>query len=179
MPIGVTKKGKVLFGEDIKTFLYIGQLRYKITILSESTDLYHFHKITFVKMTLTEADIINAISDVQSLDLFKAIAQTSADSDILIKMARLTRKQYYSRMSRMTKVGLIQRKNGKYFLTSLGKVTYQAQTMIENALTDYWKLKAIDSLDSSINIGLPRDERDKILNTLIDNQKIKQILLVK
>lgn len=76
----------------------------------------------------------------------------------------------------MTKVGLIQRKNGKYFLTSLGRVTYQAQTMIENALTDYWKLKAIDSLDSSTNMGLPRDERDKILNTLIDNQKIRQIL---
>jgi predicted transcriptional regulator len=63
-------------------------------------------------MNLTEAAIINAISDVQSLDLFKAIAQASVDSDILIKKARLTRKQYYSRMSRMTKVGLIQRKNG-------------------------------------------------------------------
>jgi hypothetical protein len=136
----------------------------------------NFTRLLSLKMTLTEAAIINAISDVQSLDLFKAIAHTNADSDILTKKAKLTRKQYYSRMSRMTKVGLIQRKNGKYFLTSLGRVTYQAQTMIENALTDYWKLKAIDSLDSSINIGLPRDERDKILNTLIDNQKIRQIL---
>ena len=130
-------------------------------------------------MTLTEADIINAISDVQSLDLFKAIAQTSADSDILTKKARLTRKQYYSRMSRMTKVGLIQRKNGKYFLTSLGRVIYQAQTLIGNTLKDYWKLKAIDSLDSSINTRLPQEEYDKILNTLIDDQQIKQILLVK
>ena len=82
-------------------------------------------------------------------------------------------------MSRMTKTGLIQRKNGKYFLTSLGKVTYKAQTMIENALTDYWKLKAIDSLDSSINTRLSQEEHDKILNTLIDDQQIKQILLVK
>ena len=130
-------------------------------------------------MTLTEAAIINAISDVQSLDLFKAIAHTNADSDILTKKAKLTRKQYYSRMSRMTKVGLIQRKNGKYSLTSLGKVTYQAQTLIENALTDYWKLKAIDSLDSSTSTGLPQEEHDKILHTLIDDQQIKQILLVK
>ena len=129
-------------------------------------------------MTLTEAAIIDAISNEQSLDLFKAIAQASANSDILAKKIKLTRKQYYSRMSRMTKVGLIQRKNGKNFLTSLGRVTYQAQTMIENALTDYWKLKAVDSLDSSTKMGLPRDERDKILNTLIDNQKIRQILLV-
>ena len=127
-------------------------------------------------MIQTEADIINAISNEQSLDLFKAIAQTNVNSAILTKNAKLTRKQYYSRMSRMTKVGLIKRKNGKYFLTSLGKVIYQAQTLIGNTLKDYWKLKAIDSLDSSTNIGLPRDERDKILNTLIDNQKIRQIL---
>jgi uncharacterized protein YlaN (UPF0358 family) len=140
--------------------------------------IYTIFKIIIANMTLTEADIINAISDVQSLDLFKAIAQASVDSDILIKKSRLTRKQYYSRMSRMTKVGLIQRKNGKYFLTSLGRVTYQAHTIIENALTDYWKLKAIDSLDSSTSTGLPQEEHDKILNTLIDNHQIKQILLV-
>ena len=130
-------------------------------------------------MTLTEADIINAISNEQSLGLFKAIAQTNVNSTILTINAKLTRKQYYSRMSRMTKVGLIQRKNGKYFLTSLGRVTYQAQTMIENALIDYWKLKAIDSLDSSTNTRLPQEEHDKILNTLIDDHQIKQILLVK
>jgi predicted transcriptional regulator len=130
-------------------------------------------------MTLTEAAIINAISNEQSLDLFKAIAQTNVNSAILTKNAKLTRKQYYSRMSRMTKVGIIKRKNGKYFLTSLGKVIYQAQTLIGNTLKDYWKLKAIDSLDSSISTGLPQEEHDKILNTLIDDQQIKQILLVK
>ena len=130
-------------------------------------------------MALTEAAILNAISNEQSLELFKAIAQTNVNSTILTINAKLTRKQYYSRMSRMTKVGLIQRKNGKYFLTSLGRVIYQAQTLIGNTLKDYWKLKAIDSLDSSINTRLPQEEHDKILNTLIDDQQIKQILLVK
>jgi hypothetical protein len=38
-----------------------------------------------LKMTLTEAAIIDAISNEQSLDLFKAIAQASANSDILAK----------------------------------------------------------------------------------------------
>ena len=74
----------------------------------------------------------------------------------------------------MIKVGLIKRKNGKYFLTSLGKIVYEAEAMIENALNDYWKLKAIDSLDGSINTT---EERSKILDTLIDNQEIKKILL--
>jgi hypothetical protein len=127
---------------------------------------------------ISEADVINAISDARSLELFKAIAQTNSNSDTFRKKIRLTRKQYYSRMSRMTRVGLIKRKNGKYFLTSLGKVVYQAEAMIEGALNDYWKLKAIDSLETSINsAGLPDDERKKILDTLIDNRHIKEILL--
>jgi predicted transcriptional regulator len=127
---------------------------------------------------ISEADVINAISDTRSLDLFKAISQTNSNSDTFRKKIKLTRKQYYSRMSRMTRVGLIKRKNGKYFLTSLGKVVYQAEAMIEGALNDYWKLKAIDSLETSINsAGLPDDERKKILDTLIDNRHIKEILL--
>jgi hypothetical protein len=130
------------------------------------------------KKLISEADVINAISDARSLELFKAIAQTNSNSDTFRKKIRLTRKQYYSRMSRMTRVGLIKRKNGKYFLTSLGKVVYQAEAMIEGALNDYWKLKAIDSLETSINsAGLPDEERKKILDTLIDNRHIKEILL--
>ena len=78
----------------------------------------------------------------------------------------------------MIKVGLIKRKNRKYFLTSLGKVVYEAESMIENALNDYWKLKALDSLKGDgLNMELPTEEHSKILDTLIANQNIKQILL--
>jgi predicted transcriptional regulator len=129
---------------------------------------------------VTEANVINAISNDHSLDLFKAVAVTKAsNTDKFRKKIKLTRKQYYSRMSRMIKVGLIKRKNGKYFLTSLGKIVYEAQAMIENALNDYWKLKAIDSLEGALNIELPTEERSKILDTLIDNHHIKEILLPK
>jgi hypothetical protein len=47
--------------------------------------------------------------------------------------------------------------------------------MIEGALTDFWKLKAIDSLDSSMQVGaLPQEERNKILDALIDNRQNKR-----
>jgi predicted transcriptional regulator len=130
-----------------------------------------------VEVIVSETSVLNSISDEKSLDLFKNIVMTkTGDTNILKKNLRLTRKQYYSRMSRMTKVGLIKRVKGKYILTSLGKVVYEAESMIENALNDYWKLKAIDSIlekENSINTK----ERNKILDSLIDNQKIKEILL--
>jgi predicted transcriptional regulator len=124
-----------------------------------------------VEVIVSETSVLNSISDEKSLDLFKNIVMTkTGDTNILKKNLRLTRKQYYSRMSRMTKVGLIKRVKGKYFLTSLGKVVYEAESMIENALNDYWKLKAIDSIlekENSINTELvPTKERNKILDSL-------------
>jgi hypothetical protein len=45
---------------------------------------------------------------------------------------------------------------------------------MENAVSNYWKFKAIDSLDMSKD--LPAGQRKKIIDGLIDNQEIKAIL---
>jgi predicted transcriptional regulator len=118
--------------------------------------------------------VLAAISDKQSLDLFRYIAGTNGDSDSLRAKMNLTRKQYYSRLSRMIKVGLVKRKNGKHFLTAFGKVVYDAQTTIEKAVTNFWKLKAVDSLEMSDE--LPEEERLKLIDGLLDNKDIKEIL---
>jgi predicted transcriptional regulator len=125
-----------------------------------------------------EQDIINAISDKISLDIFKTIAtQNITDSKALRRNLRLTTRQYYNRTSRMTKVGLIKRENGKYLLTSLGKIVYNAVSNIRMALQHYWKLKAIDTLqEGNLNRKLPNEEYSKILEKLIDAPEIREIL---
>ena len=125
-------------------------------------------------MLYTADNVLAAISDKQSLDLFRYIADTNGDSDALRAKINLTRKQYYSRLSRMTKVGLVKRKNGKHFLTAFGKVVYDAQKTIEKAVDIFWKLKAVDSLELSGE--LPEEERAKLIDNLLDNKEIKQIL---
>ena len=75
----------------------------------------------------------------------------------------------------MLKAGLISRKNSQYHLTSFGKIVYDAQLMIGRELTQFGNLKAIDSLEEEHK--LPADERNKIINTLIDNQDIIKILV--
>ena len=121
------------------------------------------------------ADILKAIADDKSLVLFNTIANAGGDTDILIGRLDLTRKQYYSRISALLKTGLISRKNRQYNLTSFGKIVYDAQLMIGRAANTFWKLKAIDSLETEHK--LPADERNKIINTLIDNQDIIKILV--
>ena len=125
------------------------------------------------------ADVIKAISDDKSLVLFNTIALGSGSPDILMSRLRLTRKQYYSRMSEVTEAGLIRRNNGKYFLTSFGKIVYAVQLMLGKAVESYWKLKALDSfrLSSSGSPQLPAEEYDRVIDTLMDgNAEIKDIL---
>jgi hypothetical protein len=122
----------------------------------------------------TADSVLSAIADKQSLELFRYIAVKNGDTDNLRTATNLTRKQYYSRISRMAKAGLVKRKNGKHSLTAFGKVVYDAQTTIEKAVDNYWKLKAIDSLEMSDE--LPREERIKLIDNLLDNNDIKGIL---
>jgi predicted transcriptional regulator len=119
-------------------------------------------------------NIIKSISNAKSIELFRIVAHTKLDTDILISKTKLTRKQYYSRMSSLSEAGLVKRKNGKYTLTTFGKVIYDSIATMENAINYYWKLKAIDSLE--ISKDLPAEERKKILDNLIGDQHIMTVL---
>ena len=88
----------------------------------------------------------------------------------------LTPKQYYSRISGLLNAGLIRGHRGRYSLTLLGKVVYDTQMTIGKALTYYWKLKAIESIEMSSGVRLPNEELTELINALIDNHTIKDIL---
>ncbi len=121
------------------------------------------------------SEIFNAISDDKALTLFNTVALSSGKTDILLSTLNLTRKQYYSKMELLSRQGLLVRKNGRYYLTTLGKVLYKLQTILGLALNNYWKLKAIDSLQSPS--GLPANELNKLIETLIDNNDLKNIII--
>jgi hypothetical protein len=125
-------------------------------------------------------DVISAVSDNKSLLLFNTIALSNLktrDSDILISRLHITRKQYYSRMSELVRTSIVTRRSGEYFLTALGKIVYDALTTIETSLGSNWKLKAIDGLENSDQ--MPKEEYNEIIDLLIDNERIKEQLIVK
>jgi hypothetical protein len=126
---------------------------------------------------LTVADILESISDEKALALFKTIALAKPDSDILLTKTQLSRKQYYSRMSVLMRSGLVRRNKGRYALTAFGKVVYDIEITIEIALENLWKLRAVDLVQ--VEEALSREEQTRILDTLIDSAKIKDVLLAR
>ena len=123
----------------------------------------------------TGPSVLRVVADEKSWQLFKNIAEGAFDSNTLKNSSNLTRKQYYSRLSRMTRAGLVAKRDGRYRLTTFGKIIYEFQLIVEDALENHLKLKAIDSFELSKDI--PEEERQKLIDTLLDNQGLKQILI--
>ena len=87
---------------------------------------------------------------------------------------QLTRKQFYSRLHALIIYNLVNKANGKYHLTSFGKVVFDWHIVLMQAISEgYWKLRALDVLDSS---GIPDAERNKIMDALVTNEKLRQFI---
>jgi len=123
------------------------------------------------------SEVLKAISDDKALTLFNTVALSTGKTDMLLSTMNLTRKQYYSKMERLSKQGLLVRKGGRYYLTTLGKVLYELQNTLGVALDNYWKLKAIDSLLTPP--ALPEFELNKMIDTLLENNDLKKLILAK
>jgi CheY-like chemotaxis protein/predicted transcriptional regulator len=119
-------------------------------------------------------DVLSAIADGKSLLIFESIASEDVDSNVLLKRTNLTTKQYYSRISALLDVGLVQKKHKKYALTSLGKVIYELQVVTQRALDNHWILKAIDSLDD-----VPKEEQESVVINLIQDPELRKWLIKK
>jgi predicted transcriptional regulator len=124
---------------------------------------------------VSEIQVLNALANDKSLALFDTIALEAGDSQNIMKRSRLNRKGYYSRISALIKSGLVEKRNGTYYLTSFGEVALEARKLLASGIKDYWKLKAINS----IGLELPPQERNQIIAALIENQEIKELLLRK
>ena len=80
--------------------------------------------------TVSKLQVLDAISDQISIDIVTAISNNVTNSDSIMKLLDLSRKQYYSRCSRLYNIGLVSKQNGEMILTSFW--TNSLQCSIEN-----------------------------------------------
>ena len=130
---------------------------------------------------ISTIDILNALSDDKALIIFNTITLGKCyDFKTLIKSMGITQSQYYSRLHKMSKMGLVKRENGKYMTTTRGNVVYEAVLMVGKALNYYWALKAIELFLSSSPAADPMEDKSMLISmlidSLIDDNQLKKIL---
>ena len=86
-------------------------------------------------------DVLDAIHDPDGRDLFNSIATDRRSNDTFDYTVKITRKQYYSRLSKLVKADLIKRKEGRYVLTPFGGVIYLVQLGFAEAVDEHLKSK--------------------------------------
>lgn len=128
------------------------------------------------------SDVLNSISDDKTLDIFNTIAVVNKKNDTysMKQQFKLTRKQYYSRMHKLSVAGLIKRTNGKYFLTTFGKIIHEHYVKIQNAVNAYSKIRALDEIlkhDNDNKVDFSTEQRLEIIERLIQDTEIKKSIL--
>ena len=126
------------------------------------------------------SDVLSSISDEKTLDIFNTIAVLKKKDDTysMKEQIKLTKKQYYSRMHKLSVAGLIKRTNGKYFLTTFGKLIHEHYVGIQNAVNAYSKLSALDEILKNDNKDdFSTKQRLEIIERLIQDTEIKKSIL--
>lgn len=90
---------------------------------------------------VTMLNILDAIHDPDGRDLLNSIATDRRSNDTSDYAVKITRKQYYARLSKLVKADLVKRTEGKYVLTPFGKVIYSVQLGFADAVDEHLKLK--------------------------------------
>ncbi|MGH9983535.1 MAG: hypothetical protein ACRD8W_06215 [Nitrososphaeraceae archaeon] len=127
--------------------------------------------------------LFSILSDRGSVNLLKA-AYTGLNTNSSNFVGNLSKKQFYTRLRRLCDLGLIEKRDvgvtgtGKsmYRTTSLGSIIYNGHIdTMEQALSNYWELKAIDILKTNPNF--PPAQKDAIINQLVQsNDSLSRML---
>lgn len=140
------------------------------------------HALPFLqeRIPISMSYIFRSIADDESLPLLNIIALSDPESRSLRRKTYFSRREYYSRIDKLTNYGLIRRRHGGYCLTPVGTVVYAIGLMIGRAVNNFWQLKALDCIEEINEIkDNERDFHTNVVNSLVEDEKMKELLTVR
>ena len=124
--------------------------------------------------TVSKLQVLKVISDQITIDIVTAISNNVTNSENIMQILDLTRKQSSSRCSRLSNIGLVSRQNGQMMLTSFGRIVYNAQLKIANAFSHSSQLRMVDAIKSQS--GMSEDQQKIIIDRLLDDSHLKTLV---
>ena len=112
------------------------------------------------------------LGDKQSVEIL--IASSAGLQSTTNGIGNQTKKQYYVRLKRLVDLGLIEKHQSIYKLTSFGSIVYEnhLKTM-DKIIPNYWQIKSIDVLKSRHDF--PPEQKEKIMNEYIETTNMNEV----
>jgi len=118
-------------------------------------------------------DVFAILGDSQSVEILDAAStglQSSSNG-----IGNQTKKQYYVRLKRLVDIGLIEKSQSIYKLTSFGSIVYENHLKTMNKiLPNYWQIKSFDILKSRNDF--PFEQKEKIINEYVETTGLKGVI---
>jgi hypothetical protein len=135
-------------------------------VFKPETPMTHSHARAVPNLS-DMSSVLAALAREDSLKIFIAAHAGITHSTQTIKALDLTPKRYYTRLRALMRVGLIERRDMGYSLTTLGKVCYSLGEGLLQAITCHDRLELADRVQQASTISL--DDSQQILAALSRN----------
>jgi predicted transcriptional regulator len=119
------------------------------------------------------AEVFAILADKQSVEILNTAStglQSSSNG-----IGNQTKKQYYVRLKRLVDIGLIEKRQSIYKLTSFGSIVYEnhLKTM-DKIIPNYWQIKSLDILKSRNDF--PVEQKERITNEYVETNGLKGVI---
>jgi DNA-binding Lrp family transcriptional regulator len=119
------------------------------------------------------AQVLVAISDEISFNMFIIIKNNARDTESLRDGLNISSKQCHDRIVKLVDTGLVKGKGRYYSITSFGRLIFQAQAKVGKAIENLSKLKIVDAIRDS---EFPEDQRTKLINEFIHDDELREMI---
>lgn len=134
-------------------------------------------------MSFDTSNLLKLLADGSCLKILAHISKSYEagqvnGTTIPISITSLTRRQYYRRLSLMTKIGLIARNNnGKYSITLFGRLINAQIISFEKIAEHCWKIRAIESIKQATAKDVDSNRQFiGFVNNLVEDHHLKELL---
>jgi predicted transcriptional regulator len=122
----------------------------------------------------TMEQIFSILADRHSVNILK-MAYSGFKASGTSYVGSLSKKQFYVRLKRLRDSGLVEKRDSIYRVTTFGSLLYNGHIKtLEEILTNYWNLKAVDLLKSRQDF--PLQQKEKVIDEIIKSTSLRSIV---
>src|SRR5919199_2455683 len=125
-------------------------------------------------VNVTSEEIFSILSDRIASNILKS-AYSGLKASSTNYVGTISKKQFYVRLKRLREAGLIEKRDSFYRTTTLGSLIYNGHIKtLEEALSNFWQLKAIDLLKARKDF--PSHQKELVIDEIIRGSNLKNIV---
>lgn len=124
--------------------------------------------------SVTMEQVFSILADRYSANILK-MAYSGFKASSSSYVGNLSKKQFYVRLKRLRDAGLVEKRDTLYKTTTFGSLVFNSHVKtLDEILTNFWSLKAIDVLKAREDF--PSHQKETVINEILQSSNLRGIV---